>query len=270
MLVTDSTAYVDAARAAELGIRVVPLHVSLGDWSFDEPDVTPSEFYARLAASDVRPTTSQPAPGEFLEAFTAAGGERVLCVTCSAALSGTFRSAELAATMSPVPVDVVDSGTMSGGLHLVVTAVARALADGTSYDAAVALARSMAGRVASTWSSDTTALLAAGGRLADDVPDGIAVLGLSGGVVSVLGSARTTEESVSLQAARVLAAVASWPSRVSVGHGDEPARGLADALAAELEGQPGVLGIDRYVVGPVAGAHAGPGAFGANYLVGEP
>jgi fatty acid-binding protein DegV len=268
VIVTDSTAYFSEGLAEHLGVRIVPLHVQLGDWAFDEPDAEPREFYRRLRESGEKPTTSQPAPGEFLQAFTAsaeAGAERVLCITCSAGLSGTHQSAMLAAGMAPVPVDVVDSGTMSGGLLLAVGTVARAVQDGASYEQVLALAQSMSGRIWSTWSSDTSALLAAGGRLADDVPDGVAILGLEG-EMRVLGSARSVDESVQLQAERILESAAASPTRVAVGHGDVPQ--LADSLEQALTGQPGVLGIDRYVVGPVVGAHAGPGNFGASYLVG--
>ena len=262
-LVTDSTSYLPPDLAAELGIHVVPLHVTLGDESFDEPDLPPAEFYRRLRAQGVTPTTSQPSPGEFLQAFTATGADRVLCLTCTASLSGTHSSAVLAAGMSPVPVDVVDSGTISGGLCLVAAEVGRAIAGGASHEDAVALARSLAGRVASTWTSDTTALLQAGGRLADDVPEGVPVLALEG-TVRVLGAARSVDEAIALQADAIRAAAAASPTRVTVGHGDVP--DLADALAAALTGAPGVLGVDRYVVGPVVGAHAGAGNVGASYL----
>jgi len=267
VLVTDSSSYLPAGLAEALGVRVVPLHVTLGDWSFDEGAVPPAAFYARLRASGDVPTTSQPAPGEFLEVFTAAasaGADRVLCVTCTASMSGTHRAAVLAAGMAPVAVDVVDSGTISGGLTLVVGRLGRELASGTAYDQVLALARSMAGRVRSTWCSDTNALLAAGGRLPDQVPDGVPVLALDG-AVRVLGAARSTDEALALQASVVREAARRTPTWVTVGHGDVPL--LADQLAGLLDGAPGVLGIDRYVVGPAVGAHAGAGNVGASYLV---
>jgi DegV family protein with EDD domain len=262
-LVTDSTSYLPPGLAAELGVTVVPLHVTLAGQSFDEPDLPAAEFYRRLRDSGQPPTTSQPSPGEFLQAFVGTGADRVLCLTCTASLSGTHASAVLAAGMSPVPVEVVDSGTISGGLCLVVAEVGRALADGMPYDDAVALARSLSQRVASTWTSDSTALLQAGGRFAADVPDGVPVLALEG-TVRVLGSARSTEEAIDLQAQAIRAAAAASPTPVTVGHGDVP--DLADALEQAVAGAPGVLGVDRYVVGPVVGAHAGAGNVGASYL----
>ncbi|MEO6205454.1 MAG: DegV family protein, partial [Mycobacteriales bacterium] len=223
MIVTDSTAYFSAGLADELGVRIVALRVRLGDWEFAEPSVDPREFYRRLRESDETPTTSQPAPGDFLAAFNAAAGdgvERILCITCSASLSGTHQSASVAAGLASIPVDVIDSGTMSGGLLLTVSTVARALAEGMPYDEAIALARSMSGRVWSTWSADTTALLEAGGRLAADIPDGVPILGLEGGTIRMLGSARSVEQSVELQVETILISAASSATRVAVGHGD--------------------------------------------------
>ena len=264
-VVTDSTSYLLPGEAQALGLHVVPLHVRFGDDEQLETDVDPAEFYRRLRAGE-KPATSQPSPGEFLAAFEAAaqaGAEHVVCVTCTATMSGTHQAASLAAGMAPVPVDVVDSGTISGGLALVVGEVARAAAAGAPYEEVLALASSLSTRVRSTWSSDTTALLAAGGRFADDVPDGVPVMALEGSV-TVLGSARSAQEAVDLQVAHVLAAAAQSPTWVTVGGGD--AGDLPDRLAAALTGQPGVLGVARYVVGPVVGAHAGPGSVGANYL----
>ena len=262
-LVTDSTSYLPADLAQQLGITVVPLHVTLGTESFAEPDLAPAEFYRRLREHGQAPTTSQPSPGEFLQAFSGTGADRVLCLTCTASMSGTHSSAVLAAGMSSVPVEVVDSGTISGGLCLLVGEVGRALAAGTSYEDVVTLARSLSGRVASSWTSDTMALLQAGGRLSADVPEGVPVLALEG-TMRVLGSARSTEEAIELQAQAVRASAAQSPTRVTVGHGDVPE--LADALAAAVEGAPGVLGVDRYVVGPVVGAHAGAGNVGASWF----
>lgn len=265
-VVTDSTSYLPAGLADSLGIGVVPLHVRFGDSDALEPDVDVDAFYARLRAGE-KAATSQPSPGEFLAAYAAAaagGATHVVCVTCTASVSGTGQSATLAAGMADVPVDVVDSGTISGGLALVVGEVARAAHSGLPPEEVLALATSLSARVRSTWSSDTTALLQAGGRLPDDVPEGVAVLALER-EVRVLGAARSAEEAVRLQADVVLASAAASPTRVTVGGGGD-AEGLADALAVALEGRPGVLAVDRYVVGPVVGAHTGPGTFGANYL----
>ena len=190
-LVSDSSCSLTAREAAALGVGLVPLHVTLRDRRAPEPEIDPRDFYARLRAGDTA-TTSQPSPEEFLTAFAAAaagGAEHVLCLTCASTMSGTHASALLAAGLAEVAVDVIDSGTISGGLRLLVVEASRALAAGESGEEVLALVTSLTGRVRSTWSADSPALLAGGGHLAADVPDGVALLGLDGEVV-VLGSAR--------------------------------------------------------------------------------
>ncbi len=268
-VVTDSSVYMSDELAAELGVRRVPLSITFGGETVSELTVEPKVFYAQLRESGERPTTSQPSPGDFLEAFTAAreeGATAVLCITCASHISGTHQSASLAAGMADIPVDVVDSGTISGGLLLVVGEVARAVRAGASRDDALALTRSMAGRVWSTFATDSMRLLAAGGRVADDrlEGDGVPVLAMDGQAIRSLGSARSIDEAVQWQAVVIAASAARSPTRVTVGHGD--VEDLADALEKAITGLPGVLGIDRYVVGPVVGAHAGAGNFGASYL----
>jgi len=268
-VVTDSTVYMSDALATELGVRRVPLSITFGGETMSELTVEPKAFYGRLRDTDERPTTSQPSPGDFLAAFTEArvgGADAVLCITCASAISGTHQSATLAAGMADIPVDVVDSGTISGGLLLVVGEVARAVRGGASRAEAVALAQSMAGRVWSTFTTDSLKLLAAGGRLADDATeaDGVPVLAMEGQAIRSLGAARSIEDAVRWQADVIAESAAVFPTRVTVGHGD--VADLADALESALTGRPGVQGIDRYVVGPVVGAHAGAGNFGASYL----
>jgi len=268
-LITDSTAYLSTEQAAALQVRVVSLSVSLGDLTAAEVDVDPADWWRLLrAAGETRPKTSQPPPGAFVDAFTHAadgGATRVLCLTCGAGLSGTHGSALLAAGMSPIPVDVVDTGTISGGLLLVVGIAARSLLAGVEPDEVLARVRSLRGAVWSTWASDSTRLLELGGRSRGPVPegDGVPVLGLEG-EIRTLGLARTAEESIALQAERVRAALKVRPGRISVGHGGAPA--FADALAEELTGAPGLMGIDTYAVGPAVSAHVGPGSYGVNYL----
>ena len=267
-LVTDSTCYL--TDAVTRGVRIVPLSVTLEDRSWAEPDLPPAEFYALLAeasARGVRPTTSQPPPGSFLAAFTAAaaaGHDRVLCLTAAATMSGTHRSATLAAGMSDVAVDVVDSGTVSGGLALVVAEVLAALAGGSTHAQCLDLARSLGSRIASTFVSDSLPLFAAGGRyLPTGTEAGVPVLAVEG-AVRTLGHARDVAEALALQVEVVRAAAAAHPTPVAVGHGNVP--DLADALADAVAGVPGVTRVDRYVVGPVIGAHVGAGNVGLSYL----
>src|SRR5437764_4953569 len=68
---TDSTAGMPADQVEKYKVTVVPLQVIFGTDSFrDGIDLTQAEFFARLKAAKTLPTTSQPAVGDFEEAYT--------------------------------------------------------------------------------------------------------------------------------------------------------------------------------------------------------
>lgn len=121
-IVTDSTADLDAEDARERGIDVVPLFVTFGEASYrDRIDLSLEEFYRKLSSLTVLPTTAQPTPALFEEAFRphVEQGDPVLCVTIMSSLSGTINAAQTAAKAFPTgAVTVFDSGTVAGGLAL--------------------------------------------------------------------------------------------------------------------------------------------------------
>ena len=111
-VVTDSAASLPRGVAEELGIIVVPIHLRFGDRTVAD-DEGAGRFYERLrsAAGDV--STATPAPGVFLEAFSGAGADQVLCVTIASSVSGIHQSAAIAAEEATIQVEVVDSGNAS-------------------------------------------------------------------------------------------------------------------------------------------------------------
>ena len=134
-LVVDSGAVIEAAP--ERGVHVVPLRIIFGDRAFhDGVDMTPDEFYARLAVGEI-PTTSTPSPGEYLGAFRAAEADHVLCLTIPASLSAMHDSATLAARLlaDELPgrtVEVIDTGNAAAGHGLVARAAACLCAAGAA------------------------------------------------------------------------------------------------------------------------------------------
>lgn len=90
-----------------------------GQTFHEDVDITPREFYEKMARSAALPKTSQPSPGAFQETFDALADEGpLLCLTISSKLSGTFQSAGVARGMSRAEVIVFDSLTGSLGLGL--------------------------------------------------------------------------------------------------------------------------------------------------------
>jgi DegV family protein with EDD domain len=99
-IVLDSTADFPEGPSRYPNFRVVPLYVRFGEESYrDGVDILPDEFYARLATAPELPTTSQPTPADFAAVYEELGAyERVLSLQISSTLSGTFASAETAAS----------------------------------------------------------------------------------------------------------------------------------------------------------------------------
>lgn len=112
-VVTDSAADLPQEIVRAHGIQVTPLSLVDGDRSYrDGVDISAEEFHERMALEAPVPTTSQPSPADFLEAYgrAAEDGEEILGVILGSALSGTLGSAEAAAKrFHGAPVHLVDT-----------------------------------------------------------------------------------------------------------------------------------------------------------------
>ena len=128
-------------------VPVAPMRINIGGDSFtDSPDLNYSNLYRRVALEpETRGWASAPVPAEWLETIKKASPnvDAVICLTVSAGLSASFDSARVAAEMSRnenqnLDVRVIDSGTILGALHLLVTEAVRAMERGLDANAVVA------------------------------------------------------------------------------------------------------------------------------------
>ncbi len=170
-LVTDSTCDIPQEWVNQYKIQVVPLTIVMNGETFtDGVDITPQEFYERLVAEPLRPTTSQPTPQLFLDAYKNAakgGAQQVLVITISSAMSGTIESARQAAEESPIPVQIMDGKSNSMGIGWQVIAAARAQEAGGGLGEMLEAAEKAQKNMAYYISLDTIEYLARGGRIAD-------------------------------------------------------------------------------------------------------
>jgi hypothetical protein len=115
-------------------IALVPLQVAFDDATFrDRVELKPDEFYRRLRTARSLPTTSQPAPADFVRAFRNAREEadEVVGVLLSSGLSGTFASAQAAVRAAGVSgVHLVDSRSASFGVGLLALRASELAAEG--------------------------------------------------------------------------------------------------------------------------------------------
>jgi len=267
-IVTDSTADLPPQLTKSRSIRVVPLTLNFeGRSLLDGVDIRPSEFYRKLPNATTHPTTSQPSPGQFAEVFTELLGEyaEIVSIHISEKLSGTYASAVQAAEMTDSSrVRVLDSHLVSMSLGLLTLAASQMAANGDNADAIVQRAGEMRDRVQTFFSVATLEFLRRGGRigrasaLLGSVLQVKPVLCIRDGLVTPLERVRTFDRALNRIVELAREVDAGKGLCVIVGHGDAEAD--AERVARELEPVAETLMIQP--LGPVVGAHAGPGVVG--------
>ncbi|MBA2476370.1 MAG: DegV family protein [Actinobacteria bacterium] len=270
-IVLDSTADYPEAHTRFANWRVIPLYVRFGDVSFrDYVDLAPEEFYSRLRAATTLPTTSQPTPQDFLDAYGGlAAYERIYSLHISGKLSGTVESARIAAAeLGGDRVRVLDSGTASAALALLALAVQRLLDRGTSDEEVTQLIAAFGREAGLLFTVDTLEYLARGGRIgkaqafAGQLLHIKPILGIRDGEVVPIKRVRGNNRAFAELIAQFTAATEDGPElRVGIAHADAPER--AEALAAMVRRERPQAHIDLLTtLGAVVGAHAGPGTVG--------
>jgi DegV family protein with EDD domain len=278
-VVTDSTSDLDAGTAARLGIDVVPLFVHFGDERFrDGVDLTRERFYERLRRDAELPTTSQPTPAMFEDAFRphVDAGREIVCLTINAKLSGTINAATAAARQFPgAPITLVDSAMVSAGLGVQAMQAADLARNGA--DAATVIAAANRSRETTRgWAivpdlshAVRTGRLSRAQAFIGSLVKILPVLRFAGGAVEEEARVRTYPRAQDAMIAAALRAIEAAPNaRVTIVHADAPA--LAETVARLLRArvtQP-LLAFDVMEAGPAIATHAGPDAVGIFVLPG--
>ena len=133
-IVLDSTCDAPPDYFSQEGVFLVPLRVLFGDEALrDRIDMTSDQFFARLKASPVLPTTSQPTAPEFAAMYEDLTSRyaHVFSLHISEIMSGTVRAASQAAEAFPT-VEVFDLRTVSCALTLCAERVRARLARGVT------------------------------------------------------------------------------------------------------------------------------------------
>lgn len=274
-IVTDSTSDIEPAKAAELGISVVPLFVLFGERGYkDYVELSRGEFYHKLQNEPVLPITSQPTAAMYEEAFKplAEAGNDILCIAISSHLSGTMNSALAGAERFPdARITIYDSESVAGGLGMMVLRARELAAGGASVrDIVAELDRWRVTQRLYACIPDLSHLQRTGrigkaravlGSLMKIVP----VLALKDGQVAAEAQVRTFARAQETML-DLLVAVAPNPAsaRFLVVHTNAPhlAEAAMTKLRQRLNGvQPRTLEI--WEAGPVIATHAGAGAVGA-------
>ncbi len=273
-IVADTASDLPPEVATAHGIELVPLTVRFGaEELVDRRDLTPADFWSRLATSSELPSTAAPSPGAFEEAYRRAaadGADGVVCVTISSALSATFEAARLAAdsVKDTIDVRVVDSRAVSMAEGTVAIAAAELAAAGRSLDDVAAGAAAMVPRTRTFAALDTLDNLRKGGRigaaqaLLGSMLSIKPIIQVAGGKVEAESKQRTRGKSLRYLADKVREA--SPVDHLTVMHGGAPDVDALLDLLADVCPREKITVAD---VGAVIGTHAGPRVIGVTFAV---
>ena len=276
-VVTDSACDLPPDLVTELGIEIVPLTIRFGNEELvDRRDLSPKEFWSRMATSPVLPETAAPSPGAFEEAYRNAkadGADGIVCVTLSGALSATYQAAELAAksVADDIAVRVVDSRTVTLGEGLMAVAAARAAKQGKGLEDCVGVAEDLVGRTKVYGALDTMESLKKGGRVGSaqaligsmlSIKPIIQITADTNGLVEAESKQRTRSKSLRYLVEKVREH--GQVEDLAVMHGDaKDVEELLDLLGAVYPRDEILVGD----IGPVIGTHGGPGVIGVVFHV---
>jgi DegV family protein with EDD domain len=280
-VITDSASSLPREDLERLGISVVTLHVSEDGRSSPETDLDLRDLYERLPGMSVLPSTSQPSPAEFVDAFAGAvdrGGD-VLAVLLSSKMSGTFRSAETAAAMirerhAGACIELVDSESNSMQEGFAVLAAGECAKDGGDLARCAAAARATIKRTRFLFAPASLEYLHRGGRISaaarllGSALRIVPILTATDGTTAVAGVVRTYTRALARMAALLRADVNRFGIRRAVVQeiaDEEGAARFAAEMVEPIAGSP----VPIVRVPAVVGIHVGP-AIGVVYETIDP
>ena len=285
VILTDSSADLTAELAAELGVEVIPLSFTMEDKTYfnypDNRDIDPADFYARLRGGAMA-TTAAVNVADYTEAMEPIlkEGKDVLVLAFSSGLSATCHSAQIAAgeLMEQYPdrkVYVVDTLCASLGQGLLVWYAANLKKQSKTMEEVRDWTEEHKLNLCHWFTVDDLHFLKRGGRISSAT----AVLGTMLSIKPVMhvdneghlikvGTARGRNASLKALVDHMEQTVLDLKGQsIFISHGDC----LADAqkVADDIRARFGVEDIVINYVGPVIGAHSGPGTVALFFMGSE-
>jgi len=275
-IVTDTTSGLPRNVARELGIPILPQIIIFGDQSYrDDTEIDTATFLQKLRTSSTLPKTAAPPPALYTPIYKeyCDQGDTVIVITPSAEVSGTYRSAIVAAQDFPnADIRVIDTRTVAGGMGTIVVRALNWAKQGLSADEVEARIKDMARREKLYFLVDTLEYLYKGGRIGGaqalfgSILQVKPILTLKVGRIEPVESQRTKRRAILRIRELVLSdSPHSDTAFLTISHcdGEEEARALAADLGAEL----GITDVPIYEVPPAIVVHSGPGVLEASFFV---
>jgi DegV family protein with EDD domain len=275
-IVADTTSGLPREMLKTLGITLLPQIVCFGEDSYrDDTELDTAAFLKKLKASIELPKTAAPPPALYRPVFEQAikDWEDVVVVAPSSKLSGTVRSAEVAAQDFPkLKTYVVDTHTIAGNLASLVLLAHEWACQGTKADVIVSRLNEWIPRGHIFFLVDTLEYLQKGGRiggakaLLGEMLQIKPILCLQNGQVEPFEQQRTKRRAK----ARLLEIVDEECPKGPEAHlcvMQADAIREAETLAADLRTKMNLTNIPIYELPPAIVTHGGPGVLGIGFFI---
>ena len=273
-IVTDSTAYLPGPERDRLGIRMVPLSVTIDGKAYEEEvDLEADQFYDLVREGEV-PKTSQPPIGKFADCFEAVkkeGFDAAIVVTLSSGISGTFTSAVQAGELvDGLDVHVFDSEIACMPQGFYVLRAAQMARNGASPEAIMAELLEMKKSLRAYFMVDDLSHLQRGGRLsgAQALIGGLLqvkpLLHFKDKVIIPYEKIRTRKKAMNRIAELLSKDAGNGPLEAAIIHANRGEE--AQAWRAELSRKFPDVDFEISYFGPVIGTHLGEGAMGLGWV----
>ena len=180
-IITDSTLDLPADLVREKGIEVLPLLINFGEESYlDGVEINTHDMLERIEKENILPTTAQVTPSRFEETFKKYldEGYKIVTLTLSSEMSGTYQSACIAKNMLESDEVVIDSRNVTSGLGVLVLKACEFRDNGDNIFEIEEKIKNLIPKVKSSLSFESLENLVRGGRLSKTAGTIGSVLGL--------------------------------------------------------------------------------------------
>ncbi|WP_304507518.1 DegV family protein [Anaerotignum sp.] len=273
-IITDSTCDISHDRLKEIGVVCVPLTVHFGEETFiDGENLTAEEFYQHLRTSPEIPTTAQPTPHSFEEAFQAAleKGDDILCVLISGKLSGTVQSAHIAkASLESEKIWIADTNCACCSLGLLVEIAAKRAKEGATVEELYQEMNELSGRAKIYAAIETLKYIRKGGRLSGAAAivgtmlNLHPILTIQDGLVLNTAKAKGKKRMISILKELAMAdgVDENYPFMFCHGAAEENMKMVKDCFAEDYD----ISDCYNGYIGPVVGTYSGPGTVAVGFI----
>jgi DegV family protein with EDD domain len=167
-IITDSASDIPNNDSIPANLSIMPLTIFFGEEEYlDGKTITNEEYYNKLTGGDILPKTSQVTPYDFEQEIQKAldNGEKVIVITLSSGLSGTYQSACIAASNFDKDVAVIDSFMATVSEQILVKYALELVEQGMEYDKIVETLENDKKKIKLVGPLDTLEYLKKGGRI---------------------------------------------------------------------------------------------------------